>query len=254
MGYDMNWRRKAQGEDEAVAAAQEAFHAAVTVRDSLPSGEAGTYDFEVARDRKLSMDDPAAYPGQTKRYQQAQEAVDAAYEELYTSRSSYFRANVWGMGTLRGIMMETGMAFEDTPHPPFPSVSDLGIEWDHVYAIREPGNSYYDDIRATMTNGQREQAQRFAEESDQVRSFHGKADTPGIPIHKFCSNDGWIVLPAECLAAAKIWDDWRGKVGEEAAHNFIVNRVDSDGDAYAWWLRWVKWLRDAAQHDGFEVY
>src|SRR5690348_3162924 len=46
MGYDMHWKTKPAGEEEAVAAARELFYAACNVRDALPDGSRGTYTDE----------------------------------------------------------------------------------------------------------------------------------------------------------------------------------------------------------------
>lgn len=242
MGYDMRWRTVDPGEKEAVAAAREVWHAALRERDELPDMEHGTWIPGSA--------DPEAhesYAGRTQRYIKAQDKVMAASREMDAAENSYFRLNIWGMGRYRGLMETLGMAFEDDPHPDWPKMGDFGTNDDDVdaadYPEGSPGYEWTDErLRAALT---------YREQVNCVLAFHGQADTPGIPLHKFGSNDGWIVLPVECEAAVRTWQDFVAKEGDEAALNFVTNTLGEGRTDY--WLEWIKYLAGAARHDGFLV-
>lgn len=161
------------------------------------------------------------------------------------TEASYFRLNIFGMGRYRDLMEQIGMAFEDDPCPPFPSAEDRGIDWDDVYAVESPED--YPDV--TFTDERLRVICKFREDVQAVLSFHGKADTPGIPLHKFGSNDGWHVLPAESMAAVRIWQQFCEDRGREGALALVADR---DGDA-SYWLRWVEFLTGSVSHGGFEV-
>lgn len=243
MGYDMRWRKVDPSEKEAVSAARELFYAAVGERDQLPDGEQGTW-------RRGSADPDAheSWEGRTERYIQAQDKVEAAAREMDAAENSYFRLNIFGMGRYRNLMETLGMAFEDDPHPPFPKVEDHGTNWDDVEAVDYPE----DHAGYEWTDERLRAALKYREAVNAVLVFHGKADTPGIPLHKFGSNDGWIVLPVECEAAVRIWRDFVAREGEESAVNFVSNALGEGRADY--WAEWVKYLAGAVRHDGFEVH
>lgn len=242
MGYDMRWRTVDPSEKEAVAAAREVFHAMLRERDELPDMEHGIWIRGSA-----DPDAHESYEGRSERYIEAQDKVTAASREMDAAQSSYFRLNIWGMGRYRGLMETLGMAFEDDPCPPFPKIEEHGTNWDDVEAADYPeefaGYEWTDErLRAALT---------YREAVNCVLAFHGKADTPGIPLHKFGSNDGWIVLPVECEAAVRTWREFTALEGDEAALNFVANTLGEGRADY--WLEWIKYLAGAARHDGFLV-
>lgn len=137
---------------------------------------------------------------------------------------TYFRLNVWGMVTYCEHMAERGMVFEAGQHPPFP---DGG--WEAADRIRFPGD--YPDA-PPLTDADYLAAKTLEE----VLAWHGP-EIPGIPLHKFSTNDGWIVTPAECEAA------WRIGKDQPAPEE----RPD-------YWRQWLDYLRRAASAGGFEVH
>jgi len=247
MGYDMYFVTRPAGEAEAVAALREVVNAAVAVRDQLPREEGGRLNPD--RAREVGYDAHEAYEGRTERYRHAQDQVMAALAEEAKAERSYFRLNVWGMGLFRDLMFNLGMAFEDEPHPEWPEVEDYGITYDDVRAVRYP-EDYPDEVKA-LTTEDREKVDAFLAAQREVLSWHGKTDTPGIPLHKFGSNDGWLVVPAECEAAVKAWESYVADCGEAAAHAAISSRLG--GRPVDRWLAWIEYLRGAARHGGFEV-
>lgn len=82
---------------------------------------------------------------------------------------TYHRANIWGMGMLRSVMSAANV-----------------LDWN---AQHEPWGSFKEDDR----KGQKQNAR--------VRAFRSK-DKNLVPGDKFCSNDGWIITPEECLLIA----------------------------------------------------
>jgi hypothetical protein len=214
MGYDMKWKTSDPAEAEAVSELRAVFRAACDARDKLTRG--------------------------TGQHDRAQDRVLAALKEMNAAEKSYFRLNVWGMARFCSLMERMGMAFEDDPHPEWPEAKDYGTTWDDVDAAKYP-----EDYPGYEWTGERLRAARACiEAGDKVLSWHGRADTPGIPLHKFSTNDGWHVLPAECEAAVRAWREHaEGNAGAAAV-------IGKDMDR---WLEWTGYLAGAARHGGFIV-
>ena len=245
MGYDMRWITRDPAEKGIVEALQKEFEAACAERNALPKSERGTFDMEAAR-AGADWESDEANPGRSTRYRAAQDKVHAAMEAMGKAEKSYFRLNIWGMGRYRDLMERLGMAFEDDPHPPFPKYEDYGTDADDADAAENP--EYYENY--TWTDERLRSALKYREAVNAVLAFHGRTDTPGIPLHKLGSNDGWHVVPAECEAAVRTWQQFVRDEGEEAALNFVDNSVN--GSDY--WLEWIAYLDGAARHGGFRVY
>ena len=75
------------------------------------------------------------------------------------------------------------------------------------------------------------------EEDVEVWRRASPGDGPGIPIHKLCSNDGWIINPVEVSSGIKYADEhhprWRKRISKQS-------------------LEFVEWMEHSA--DGFEVW
>lgn len=246
MGYDMRFVTTPDGEAEAVAAARKVLDAAVAERNVIPREEMGRFNFERA-EASGDFDAHESYDGRTDRYRHAQDKVDAAFGEMDRAETSYFRLNIFGMGRYRELMFDLGMVFEDEPYPGFPDVEDYGTTHDDAWAADSP-EDYPEEFKA-LTPERLEKANAYLAAQREVLSWHGKADTPGIPLHKFGSNDGWHVLPVECEAAVRIWEKFVTDHGEENARAYVEGRLKG----YDYWLRWIEYLRGAARHGGFEV-
>ena len=247
MGYDMHWRKKDASEEAAVAAAQEVWDAAIRERNALPRMEGG--DWNHAKAEALGdWEAHEAYDGRTERYIAAQDKVMAASAALDAARVSYFRLNIHGMGLWCDIMAELGMTFSAPDHPEWPEVESYGITDDDVDRVKYPEE--YGDAEP-LDEETREKVLRYIAAQDDVLSWHGP-EVPGIPEHKFSSNDGWVVLPAECAAALDIYRRKLDEIGEDAMHNFLDNRTGSRGRGR--WAQWLAYLNGAITHDGFEVH
>jgi hypothetical protein len=248
MGYDMRWRKADPDEAAAAAEAQKIFNAACGKRDALPKSERGVPNLERAKRERIDLTSEDAYDGMSRRYRAAADQVHAAYAAMNDAERSYFRLNIHGMGRYRNLMEDLGMAFEDDPQPPFPKPEDHGTSWEDIEAAEYPE----DHAGFEWTDSRLVAALKHVEAANAVLAFHGKADTPGIPLHKFGSNDGWIVVPAECEAAVRIWRGFVATEGEDAALNYVANKLGEGNVDY--WLKWIAYLAGAARHDGFEVH
>lgn len=245
-GYDMYWRRVDESEKAAVAEFRTLFRAACDARSALPREEAGRFNRAKA-DELGDWDANEAYDGRTARFVAAQDQVDAASEAMRVAEKSYFRLNISGMSRFVSLMGNLGMAFEDIPRPPWPEAEDFGLTDEQYWAYDGPDG--YPDI--VLTGEHRAAGEKLKAAMCDVLSFHGNADTPGIPFHKFSTNDGWIVLPAECKAAVVIWSRYCDEQGgEDKAIASIEGRVYQT----SYWLEWIAFLDGAVKHDGFEVH
>lgn len=244
MGYDMRWRRRDEEEFHNIKIARKAYREACNILDSLPAEERGTYI--VDKVAEFGFEDPRSWEGRSERYTVAAQRNHKLMNAMYDVEASYFRLNIWGMRTWREVMYISGMAFEDDPHPPWPRFEDFGLTNEQHSAVEYPEDYpsviITDDIRAA--------AERFKAANDRIRSWHGKADTPGIPLTKFSTNDGWIVLPIECEAAVRLWNAFVEEQGADAVDAFLTAaNVDSN-----YWKSWLTYLTGAVTHDGFEVW
>lgn len=243
MGYDMRWCTRDDFEAVEIEALRVLWNEAIAVRDALPGSAQGRWiGAERCRSAGLDWDAPEAYEGRTPEFIAAQDAVMAASNEIDLAEKSYFRLNISGMGRYRDLMERFGMAFEDDPHPDFPKPEERGIDWEDVYAAKYPAD--YPDV--TFTDEQLRVIVKFNDDVQALLDFHGRTDTPGIPLHKFGSNDGWHVLPAEAAAAVRIWNQYCEDNGRESALALV-------GDS-AYWLRWINYLAGSVSHGGFEVH
>ena len=241
VGYDLHYEIRPPGEAEVVAEAEARLKAALRERDALPPEEAG----------RLRPDHPDpishdAYEGRTARYRAAQDRVNAALAALYETERSYFRLNVSGMAGYREVMAALGMAFEDDPRPDPPRPEEFGLTHEQVWAFEDPED--FPDV--AFTEEQKAKAAEHRAAVERVLAWHGRTDIPGIPLHKFSSNDGWLVLPDECRAAVKAWEEYVADKGEETAMTFIAEHT-GDPDH---WLAWIDYLRGAAEYGGFRVW
>lgn len=247
MGYDMYWIKKPEGEEEAVAAARIIWDAAIHERDQIPREESGRWN-RAAAERLGDWEAHEAYEGRTERYAAAQDKVWAASAEMDKARRSYFRLNIHGMGIYRDLMDRFGMVFDDIPHPDWPKADDYGVTNEQVWATENPED--YPEEFASLTPEDMEKVNAVLAEKTRVLAWHGNADTPGIPFHKFSSNDGWLVLPAECEAAVRIWEMAVKERGEDS----VLAEVERFTKNTDYWLAWIEYLRGAARHGGFEVW
>jgi hypothetical protein len=182
---------------------------------------------------------------------------DMTWRNIPAGQGGYFRLTIFGMARYRELMTEFGMAFCDAAPPPWPRPEDFGLTEHDCWVFANPENFPDASLAAKRAN-----AQKMFAELQTVLTSHVK-EIPGIPLHKlptiplhrFCGKDGWIVLPAECVAAAQAWRTYCATHGEQVALQRVqaaLQRIHG-ADARSYWCRWITYLGDAAAHDGFVV-
>lgn len=135
---------------------------------------------------------------------------------------SYFRLNIGGMSRYAGAMLDLGMAHDSTSPVTGDDWGSLP-EWD----------------------GEDEGETAYNEAVDKLTGQHGTSEDPTIPLHKFGSNDGWLVTPDEIKAALDAWEH-RANTGVSTETWSLIQTE--------YWGEWITWLELAAEHDGFRVH
>ena len=130
---------------------------------------------------------------------------------------TYFRLNIWGMTWVRYWFDKFDLLATNVEHGPWPD---------------EPGGEYVEEEEAAPGT---EWAEFYAAQRV-VLAEHPNHDDPALPYYKLCSNDGWIVTPAECVALVATWRDRGG--------------LESDAPDYV--QEFVAWI-DSVSRYGFEV-
>lgn len=208
MGYDMTIvQERDQAEQDAIAAAQRHLDSLIRPH-TLPEGE--------ERDA-------------------AERAWKAAWEAYESADRSYFRLNIWGMSRCRDLMARLGM-LTDEDAPNFPTLDEFGLT-----DYPEDPADYDGEARAKAEKELTDAGRRFIEAVKAALAFE-PVPVRGIPIGKFCSNDGWLVTPAQCGAALAAW---RAQPAAVRAH------VEGEAE---WWGRWIAYLTYAKDRGGFRVY
>lgn len=209
MGYDMTIVNTPEDEAVTTKEAETVFSAAVKERDALT----------VDRD----------HPDHVA----AQANVENAYEAMSAADASYFRLNVWGMSRYREFMEQLGMVYSESALPPWPDVPD-GLSYEDVEAAEAPADGSNLPVRP--------EAMAYVKQRDAYVAWHSEPAF-GIALHKFGSNDGWLVTPEEIAAAL---ESYRTHAGDEV--KVIVN------DSLDYWLKWIAYLERAQRRGGFHVW
>lgn len=235
MGYDMNWRVRPPEMEDAAADATRIFYEKIAIRDALPDEERGkALTTDAMFNDDVSIDQ---WEGRTQRYHDAQLAVHAAHEAMFKAQGYYFQLNIWGMGRCRDLMYDFDMAYPSEPDGDFPDYDGkLDDEQDRLETENVPREQWPAEVLA------------YAEEHEAYRTS-GMQERPGIAMHKFGSNDGWIVTPIECAGAVEQWKRYC------LDHDLPLTHlpVDEKGEV-EWWPGWLAFLAGAIDHGGFRVY
>ncbi|MEU7400737.1 hypothetical protein [Streptomyces sp. NPDC044948] len=148
--------------------------------------------------------------------------------------SGYFRLNIWGMSRYAQLMEQLGMVATDYPLAPWPEKPD-GIDWEDVSAVRHP-----EDCEGQEPA--KPEAVAYSKTLDEYLAWH--PDPPlGIALHKFGTNDGWLVTPEEIATAL---ESYRTHSGEEVKA-LLAGELD-------YWLKWIAYLERAQRCGGFRVH
>ena len=163
-----------------------------------------------------------------------QEAVDAAYLTLRMCDVGYYQLNVWGMAVCCEAMWKRRMVFvsDGASHEDWASLPEVDINHD------DGGAEYQKAETALLSRMEMEQV--------------------GIPTHKLCSNDGWVVTPLEITGAIAQLEmsglpTPRYRTDAQFGEWYIAGD-DEEGEPIEWWDAWIDWLKLAAEHGGFRVF
>jgi len=174
------------------------------------------------------------------------------YDMSFTNKpgdgsDGYFRLNIWAMSRYEAAMRELGMVYggnhrADWPeHRPYPNDTAKQAAFDQACEDLE-----YGDGTTTVTGEPLAKARDYIAKKRAALAFHPDGgDT--IPAHKFGTNDGWHVTPAEIKAALAAYQSREGRDAVIAEH---VNA----GLRRAHWDTWINYLERAVDHDGFQVF
>jgi hypothetical protein len=162
----------------------------------------------------------------------------------------YFRIGIFSMRRVQTWMTRLGMLVTDHMPADFPP-----------YAATEDGIETPEWLVAESERQQR---------VDAILESRLAPESPGIPIEKLSSNDGWLVLPAEIEETLAAYDALSRAVVEAVI--FTDELIDETDDPGATWLGnrtprsrsdkkadlvfwddWIAFLRRAAQMGGFRV-
>ena len=223
MGYDMHTVIKPEGEERAVARINEQIEAAVKERNTFEHS--------------------------SLEYQAAQAEVGRLYEQRYAAERSYFRVNIFGMRYFRDAMLLSGMAYESNadeagPWLAYPDNDEVEKAYE---ALQWP--QYESEPIERFSQEARDAAALYKRERDEKLSFHPVGGST-IPLHKFGSNDGWIVTPAEIQGALAAWRSLSS--GERDDALIGAEMIGADWDRR--WKQWLQFLELATHCNGLEVH
>jgi hypothetical protein len=172
----------------------------------------------------------------------------------------YYRLNIWGMGICRELMAARGMLL-DSDSPFYRKAGAVDDEENE--RVAEDDYEAMDEVRSQLLEAWGDEAATSAIAAQarpdlykaavhsllQLRESGTPDGTPltGIPVHKFCSNDGWWVTPEECVAALKSHADY-------VAANNAGPPTNDQGQTIEWWETWLAFLERASKAKGFQVY
>lgn len=215
MGYDMSMIENDTSMDTEHAKARDDFNAACMARNACQL--------------------------HTPEWEAAQLVVEEAGERMYATDLNYFRLNIFGMSKMRESMHRLGMLATEYDGPRWPNPADFGIE----------GDDYWDYQERREINGGPQPGEEHLEKFFQAQEEHlswSPPDEPGLPVHKFGSNDGWVVTPRDIAGALALLDKADPKeveaVRAEWARDDGTNGFDD----------WIEFLKRAGKLSGFAVY
>jgi hypothetical protein len=128
----------------------------------------------------------------------------------------YYRLNIFGMGNARGALYELGIVI-DVEQPAVPDPADF------------PGVIDGDDTELADDHPYRKALVAWREHEH---------ETPGIPVYKLGSNDGWLVTQREIASGVAVADanqpeGWRGRL-EDYIAGFVAWMEEADSGFTVW--------------------
>lgn len=161
--------------------------------------------------------------------------------QMDVANTNYFRLNISGMHQMREDMERLGMVVWEYESKAWPEADEYGItseELEATYALSEDERLNHPDPRL--------RAYLWA-----VHDHHSwrPEDLKGIAGHKLCSNDGWVVTPAECEEALAAYATARENNPD------LVEQIRAEwGEPDSYFDAWLGFLAKARDHGGFAVW
>ncbi|MEV7123951.1 hypothetical protein [Kitasatospora griseola] len=204
-----------------------------------------TAEEEAALSKARAAIDAAVHPRNVPEPERAaaEKVWNALWDAYDEATPHYYRLNIWGMEEARAAMDRLGM-FTDQDHPEWPRPGDFGLTEEDLYDLTESLDAKEDpeaeDTATDQEDPLAEAREKFRRAQDAVTDAEPHP-VEGIPWHKLCSNDGWLVTPAQIGAALAKW---------EAAYEEDRQEVAEEND---WFPEWIEWLGKAKERGGFRV-
>lgn len=149
-----------------------------------------------------------------------------------SSENLYYCFSNISMANVLHVLNELGVIDNSFPQPAWPEF---------------PGESHFDDKGEPLTDA----ARVYLTQREEVLRAHRRNGR--VPFYKFCSNDGWLVTPEECLAIA----DAVKQAGREKLEAIAQAIYPDPEDRKRFVERLVgfgQFCEDCARLGGFHVY
>lgn len=258
MGYDMYLVKTDEEAKKKYEEAMAHVHELWTIRDAIPKEERGEYTEDEFKTSFAYGIPPA---NASERYREAQIASSKAYDTAQKLNTNYFRLNIWGMGHYCDVMLDLDICVNLVYRRPWPE-----YPWKDEENANEIIDAFYEWKDGEPADGELVERWNFIDCVHKLEAHKSWSPYPGvddrIPIHKFGSNDGWIVTPAECKHAvmiargsseSRVRDAFVRSYGEDMFSPKSLDVIELD-NVMKYWHEWVEFIERAITHDGFEVH
>lgn len=172
------------------------------------------------------------------------------YQPEFDDDPGGFQMTSAGMGIMVEVMHKAGVLEFDTSEPqwPWPTTvlpaarAELLEEW--VFMVENP--------EVEPTEEEKRLLMPVRDEIDRAKRC--RSVQPGkVPAFKFSTNDGWIVVPQECLA---ITQGLKAAIERDGAVGFLPSEEAiglSEKEVKDWVLNWAAFNELAARHGGYSI-
>lgn len=144
----------------------------------------------------------------------------------------YLRRNIFGMAPLRDALSAIGMCYSEEYGAP---------QWSDV--------PKWSDVLRDCDGDEEEAQRRYEAVVQPVLSW--RAERPGIPVRKLCSNDGWHVTREECEDVVKAIEEFLAMDPDQRNSNYPIEVYEEftkyDQDV-------LVFFKACAAGDGFRVW
>lgn len=270
MGYDFVAVRKDPEEEKLAEEALVAFYAACNEREAIPEDERGLFTEEEIRVnvRTGNIETPPANASQ--RWKDAMAKVQMAYDAMHAARTSEFRLNIFGMAKVAQVMLDLNVCRADYQrHPDWPEFDKTLTCWlvpldTNTVRALEP-NEWYSEWREEPQFRSKEYVEpgedvvklfeehRAANEAVLRWRPEEPAEDYRIPVHKFGSNDGWLVTEEEAFYAGNMLKTIRD--AEPERYYAVLGKAGlTEPERLRYFDEWINYLIAMSNRGGFRVY